>query len=247
MTIKPIIGIVATRNSQTDQMFIKKEVAYVNESYVIAISRNGGNPIIIPYTKDYSSAKKILEFCDGIVFPGGTDIDPKLYDEHPSTSIGPVDPELDDFIYEMMKYSLDLKKPILAICKGMQMMNIILGGSIYQDLSHRPEKNISHLQLKNRSFPHHEVYLNHNTKLREIFEDSDSIYTNSLHHQAIKEVGGCLRVSGVTADELIEAVEDKDGLRIGVQWHPEDMVVYDYGNTMNKLFKYFVDRSKGDK
>ncbi|MDO5713520.1 MAG: gamma-glutamyl-gamma-aminobutyrate hydrolase family protein [Tissierellia bacterium] len=244
VTLRPVIGIFATRTRKSDIRFGEKVITYVNAGYIDAVSMNGGIPLIIPYSPRACDGISLLKHCDGVIFPGGTDVNPILFDEQPSEKLGPVDPEVDDFLYDVMKECIRRKMPMLTICKGMQLLNIALGGTLYQDLSCRKEESISHLQFIDRSFPFHEVNLVKDSLMYSIFQ-KDSIYTNSLHHQAIKKIAPELRITGTTSDGLVEAIEGKEIPVIGVQWHPEDMVANPRNYFMNKLFKYFIKEMAG--
>lgn len=239
MEERPVIGIVATRTTKSDSRFGERSIIYVNACYIKAISENGGIPMIIPYSPRSCDAISLLQHVDGIVFPGGTDVNPVLFGEQPGQKLGPVDPEADEFLYDMMEESIRRKLPMLAVCKGMQLLNIALGGTLYQDLSDRKDLSISHLQFIDRSFPFHRVNLVKDSILYRIFQE-DFIYTNSLHHQGIKNVAEGLKVTGTSCDGLIEALEGEKIPALGVQWHPEDMIMNPRNRKMNKLFQYFI-------
>lgn len=241
---RPIIGIVATRTRELDKRFGEKVITYLNSGYISGVSNNGGIPLVIPFSHRSCDGISLLEYCDGVVFPGGTDVNPLLYNEEPSEKLGPVDPDADEFLFDIMKVCIERRIPILAICKGMQLLNVALGGNLYQDLSCRKAPNISHLQYIDRSFAFHKVLLEKGSIIQGIF-GKDSIYTNSLHHQALKKVAPGLRVTGVTADGLVEAVEGETIPVLGVQWHPEDMVDNPKNEFMNALFLYFIEEMAG--
>ena len=241
--MRPVIGILGARADQIDPLFIKKDRAYENERYVKAVCKNGGNPLLIPYCKGFKGAYDLIKLCDGLIFSGGKDVNPKLYGEEPHPFLGPVDYDLDLFLYDLMHYAIEMNKPILAICKGMQLMNVALGGSLYQDVSLRDCKSLLHLQTEDKSFPYHEVFLKENTNLWEILGRNSKVHTNSLHHQCVKKLGSDLIISSNSEDQLIESFEDREGLRIGIQWHPEEMLLSDPNGSMNQIFQYFNKKS----
>lgn len=241
--MRPVIGILGARADEIDPLFIKKNRSYENERYVKAVCNNGGSPLIIPYCQGFKGAHDLLMQCDGLIFSGGKDVNPRLYGEEPAQCLGPVDYGLDLFLYDLMRFAIEMDKPILAICKGMQLMNVALGGSLYQDLSLRDCESLNHLQTEDKSLPYHEVYLKENTRLWEILDRTPLIQTNSLHHQCVKKLGRDLIISSTSTDELVESFEDREGLRMGIQWHPEEMLLSDPHSNMNQIFKYFNERS----
>lgn len=243
---RPVIGIVATRCRQDDPPFGEKWITYINSCYVESVSNNGGAPLMIPFSKRSTDGMRMLEFCDGLIFPGGTDLNPMLYNEEPTRQLGPIDPETDEYLAELMTEVLVLKKPILAICKGMQLMNVLMGGSLYQDLGKRKKNTLSHHQLIDRSYPHHRVDFLEGSIMREIFRQK-SIYTNSIHHQSLRFVPKALRITGRTQDGVVEAVEGVYQPLLGVQWHPEDMAADQGSSYMNELFRYFIEVMVGGK
>lgn len=243
---RPIIGIMATRCRKDDPPFGEKWITYINSCYVESVSNNGGAPLVIPFSKRNTDGIRMLEFCDGVIFPGGTDLNPVFYNEEPSTSLGPIDPETDEYLAEVMTEAIVSKKPILAICKGMQLMNVLMGGSLYQDLSKRKKETLSHKQLIDRSYPHHRVDFLKGSAMEKIFRQ-ESIYTNSIHHQSLRLVPPALRITGRTKDGVVEAIEGVDLPLLGVQWHPEEMAVQARGQFMNELFRYFIEVMVGGK
>lgn len=241
---RPVIGICGARTRMSDSRFGERELSYVNGSYIRAVTTNGGVPLIIPFSHCPQNAVALLDYCDGVIFPGGTDVSPELFGEEPSRDLGPVDPEVDDCLREVMLECLHRAMPMLTICKGMQLLNILMGGTLYQDLSHREAKSISHLQFIDRSFAFHRVEFAKDSRMAQIF-GQDHIMTNSLHHQALKELAPGLRKVGWTADGLIEAVEGKESPVLGVQWHPEDMLLNPRNALMNNLFRVFIEEMAG--
>lgn len=225
----PVIGIASCG-------FIE-EKQFVSQPYIHAIEQSGGFPVILPCTEktpDYSS----LQFCDAFLFCGGDDITPALMDEDPSPENGITDLKTDSFHLELAKSVLASGKPLLAVCRGMQVLNIAMGGSIYQDASLYPQMHISHMQhSKKRSDISHKVYFKKPSMLYNIF--NDYAFTNSFHHQYINDPAPHLVPAGRTSDQVIEALEaDNHPFRIGVQWHPECM--YDISAKMRRLFDHFI-------
>ena len=199
----------------------------------------GAVPFIIPVSSDLEKTKKLIDLCDGLLFPGGEDIDPSYYGENPHPNLGEIRPEVDEFLFHSLLYALEQRKPALGICKGMQMMVVASGGSLYQDIySQREEETFLHCQSGRRTYGVHQVQID--SRLFQILE-TEQIATNSMHHQSVRTLGKGLHLSAHTEDGIVEAVESLDGRLIGVQWHPEEMVPE--SDAMKRLFKNLVQRA----
>lgn len=231
---KPIIGIFSNVKISYDQTSVPKEEIFVLEKYINAIEKNGGISLIIHSLSDFESNKRLIDMCDGLLFQGGNDIDPKLYGENPHKKLGPIIPKLDKAWYTYAKYAIENKIPTLGICKGMQLLNIAAGGTLYQDIEDQIEDSFQHVQLQNRDNLIHRVHIDKDCKLNTIL-GIDSIFTNTIHHQSIKDVGEGFKATAFTEDGIIEAIESNDGLIIGVQWHPEELLINEV--RMNYIFE----------
>lgn len=225
----PVIGIVSCG-------FIE-EKQFVSQPYIHAIESSGGLPIIIPCTRAVPRHPS-LQFCDAFLFCGGDDITPLLMGEDPSPKNGTTDLKTDFFHLNLMKTLLASGRPMLAICRGMQILNITMGGTIYQDASLYPKVHISHIQRsKKRSDISHKVFFQKPSILYNIY--GKYAFTNSFHHQYIKDPAPHLIPAGRTSDQVIEALEaDCHPFLIGVQWHPECM--YDTSAGARRLFDRFI-------
>lgn len=161
------------------------------------------------------------------------------------TDRGATDLGTDRFHLSLMKYALSLKLPILAICRGMQILNIALGGTIFQDISMRWPASLNHMQLSSdRSDPCHEIAVQKDSILSKFFSEHEMV--NSFHHQCIRVLGKELKISAVASDGIIEAIEsDNLPFVVGVQWHPECMT--ETSDSMRELFFTFVEKSKNAK
>lgn len=241
--MKPVIGIIVCGFMENKQ--------FVSEPYVDAIIQSGGIPIIIPYplfNADKSSLNTLFRFyntyydcVDAFLFCGGDDITPALFNQPPLNNLGKTDIRIDLFQITFMEFLLERTKPILGICRGMQIINLALGGTLYQDLSLRERYTFSHMQnTLSRSDISHPVTFSIDSKLYDIFGGHE--YTNSFHHQAIQTLGKKLIACGHTNDGIIEAVEvTNHPFAIGVQWHPECM--YETSKTSQQLFRIFISHS----
>ena len=138
------------------------------------------------------------------------------------------------------RYALEHKKPMLGICKGNQLLNVLMGGSLYQDLSLKGPDCIRHLQLGRRDYLTHQIRVEEGTRLSKLL-GSGVCMTNSMHHQSVKELGKGLRASAYANDGIIEAIEDQEGLIVGVQWHPESLL--ESAPAMNHLFSDLCGRA----
>ncbi len=213
-----------------------------SHTYVDAIVRSNATPIIIPLIQNQSTLKDLYERLDGILFAGGNDINPKLYGEraHPATEI--TSDIRDSTELELMRWALQDKKPILCICRGMQLLNVACGGSLHQ---HLPDvlSVIDHeasTHQKSGKYLAHQLTLIPDSRLAMIL-GTNNIEANSHHHQGIKVLGEKLIACGHSDDSLIEAIEYKtDTFAIGVQPHPEALE-YDVEPRWHKLFEAFID------
>lgn len=228
--MKPKIGIVTCGFLDNRQ--------FVPDPYIHAVSCSGAIPYIIPYTPISETYIHYLSTFHGFLFCGGNDINPLLYGEEPLTDRGSTDLTLDRFHIEFMKTILKKEIPVLGICRGMQVMNLALGGSIYQDLSLRNCFTLNHIQnSRKRSDVSHYISFKKESMLYNFFQDNTSV--NSFHHQCIKNPGSHVIVSATASDGVIEAIEHSHSrFAVGVQWHPECM--YEDSSAMRMLFDTFI-------
>lgn len=213
---------------------------FVTDTYIRAIHKANGLPILLPMVRSNLIIQDYASLCDGFLFCGGDDITPLLFGEEPAKRLGKTDAGLDLFQIRLMQAVLDADKPILAICRGMQILNVALGGSIYQDLSLAGE-TINHMQTSaSRQDASHKVTFTAGSRMQRIF--GDFTYTNSFHHQSVNQLGAGLIATGHTGDGMIEAME-RPGLpfTVGVQWHPECML--QKNDKMLRLFQFLVHHS----
>lgn len=211
---------------------------YVTDAYIQAIKTAGGLPIILPLVKSKRIMQDYVKLCDGFLFCGGGDITPLLFGQEPDYGIGQTDLTLDLFQIRMTKLILEAQKPLLAICRGMQVLNVACGGTIHQDLEQLNFAVLNHMQTsRHRKDISHKVLFSPSTRLSRMF--GDFVFTNSYHHQAVASLGKSLIASGVTGDGIIEAIEmPSRPFVIGVQWHPESML--ETAPQMKQLFSALV-------
>lgn len=220
---------------------IENQKQYVTDSYVQAIHAAHGLPIILPLLKSKPVIDEYVSLCDGFLFCGGGDVTPLLFGQEPAQGIGKTDITIDLFQIRLMKKIIESKKPLLAICRGMQILNIACGGTVYQDLQNLDFEPINHMQTSNsRKDVSHKVFFEEKSKLAHMLGTFS--YTNSFHHQAIDRLGSNLIATGRTGDDIIEAIEmPSHTYVIGVQWHPECMLD---SSNMKLLFHALVHHAK---
>lgn len=229
--MKPIIGILTCGFQEKKQ--------FVTNTYIKAVRLSGGSPILIPALPPESEVEAYLTVCDGFLLPGGGDFTPFLFNEEPHTKIGETNLGLDVFQIHFTEEILKTKKPVLGICRGMQVMNAACGGTIYQDLSLQPGEVFLHMQTsQNRSDVSHQVSIKKGCLLYSII--GSSIFTNSFHHQSVHLLGNQVCSCGHTSDGTIEAIEiENHPFAVGVQWHPEAM--FFTSAHMRKLFSVYIN------
>ena len=221
----PLIGITCGRS--------ESGAVNLSSNYPDAIVRAGGVPVVLPLIDDAALAESILGKLDGIVFSGGPDLDPAEYGEEILNETVHVDAVRDRSELLLARAALASGKPILAICRGEQLMNVVLGGTLYQDIPTQVDTIIKHSGFE------HRIGVEKGSVLYELF-GQDSLTVNSSHHQAVKQPAPGSRITAHSADGIVEAYEN--GQVIAVQFHPERMVLKD--DSWLALFRYFVDRTR---
>jgi len=219
----PLIGV-------TTSITVGKhpERAYVNSAYLAAIQTAGGLPLPIPPQLDARARDEILAILDGYLLTGGGDLDPATFNEPPHPTLFEVAPARDHLEIALVHHAMESRKPLLAVCRGIQVLNVALGGSLFQDVAGDPGTDIQHQQGKPREEPTHPVKVVAGSRLAQVLGTTD-LLVNSMHHQAVKAVGRGLVPVAFAPDTIIEGVEleDPDRFILGVQWHPEELTERD--------------------
>lgn len=208
------------------------------QNYAEAIAQAGGLPLLVSNLEP-DMADAFAQSADGVLFTGGIDVDPGFYGAEPHPELGIVDPARDHFELALYRAAKARNLPVLGICRGIQLINVAQGGTLYQ---HVPdlENAIQHEQTDIGGAPSHGVRLEQGSQLAQAF-GSNLIRTNSYHHQAVAGLGEDLRVSARSSDGVVEGIEStSEHYVLGVQWHPE-MSFQQYSEHFSP-FKTFVDR-----
>lgn len=196
----------------------------LSDDYAHGVEEAGGIPMVIPMLENEESILKLAHRLDGLLLAGGEDVDPLVYGEQPRPGLGVINPERDRLEKALITEMLALGKPILGICRGLQILNATLGGTLYQDLDQQWDGNILHAQRARRSHLSHQVRIQPGTKLHRLFYDQERLRCNSFHHQAVKDLAPGFIPTAWDDDGLIEAAEHLDyAFVMGVQWHPENL------------------------
>lgn len=227
---KPVIGISCSNSEYSSS---------VAKSYSNAINQAGGIALMIPVCTDSVTLRDALSVIDGIVLTGGGDIHPSYFGEKPVDELGSVDSVRDIYDIHLIKMGAQHNIPMLGICRGEQLINVAFGGTLYQDL---PSQYAGDTLLQHRNASHN-VSFESDSWIANI-TGSENLVTNSVHHQAVKDVAPGFKATGWSDDGVIEVIENIDGYPIwGVQFHPERMFSIDNDSTAAKIFHFFVKKA----
>lgn len=233
-----VIGVTADVFLGATSVINQKLMDFVPRPAINGVLNAGGIPISLPYLPK-EEINGLLERLDGVIFTGGPDVDPTFMGEEPIPELGITNRNRDLFEIALVRTAVAKHVPILGICRGAQIINVALGGNVYQDLaSQYPGKIFKHYQSAPGDQPTHFVSVNHDSKLFKTI--GDNVFVNSRHHQAIKDVPEGLQIVATASDGVIEAIENKDASVQAVQWHPENMWQHD--SRQLQIFKDFIDR-----
>jgi putative glutamine amidotransferase len=237
---RPIIGLTTYRKTAEDS---GAPLYGLMRSYVKAVAGAGGIPLLIPLGLDTNDLFEILNRVDGLVLPGGGDIDPAAYHGSSHEQLRGIDDDRDRVEINLAREAVKTAKPFLAICRGHQVLNVALGGTMWEDIATQMPGAIRHDYYGNgaRTDRPHTVQVRRGSQLAAIL-NSETVPVNSLHHQGLRDLAPELSVSAIAPDGLVEGVEiEGHPFAVGVQWHPENLVKID--PAMNKLFASLVEAS----
>ena len=230
---RPLIGITPGYDYEQNKLYVKR-------GYYEGVNQAGGLAIVLPVATNEDILLEAIDRCDGFLISGGPDVDARLYGEHNLPFNDTISPYRDCMEILIIKKAFELNKPIFGICRGIQIMNIALGGTLYQNIYSQAEGKclIKHSQSAPEWYPTHEICIEKGSRVWAAFmkEHAD---VNSFHHQAIKDVAPGFIVTSRTTDGIIESIEHtSQAFALGVQWHPE--LMWEENRLHLKLFEEFV-------
>ncbi|AVK61592.1 gamma-glutamyl-gamma-aminobutyrate hydrolase [Lactobacillus sp. CBA3605] len=240
---KPIIGIAPGVLTVDSHMFPGRQRDYVNRDYLQSVTANGGVPLILPVTADAAMIQQYSQLIDGLLLCGGQDIDPLNYGEEPLAELGEIDPQRDQYEMALVRATHAAHKPVLGICRGLQLLNTLYGGTLYQDVADMPagEGTIKHMQAQLPAYGIHHIQVAASSQLA-AYLGQTKLTVNSFHHQTLNKIAPGFNVVATAPDQVVEAIEaTTGGLQLGVQWHPEMM--QPTNPVMSQLFAKFINTS----
>lgn len=239
--MKPIVGIAGYYLTEEENHLLNFDINTAPKPVTDAFKDAGTVPFILPLSEP-EDAKSYIKRIDALILTGGADVNPLLYNEEPAPKIGTIEPIRDAFELALIKEAWAQKKPIFGICRGLQLLNIAFGGTLYQDLAYYDQLEINHIQNTPWSAPTHTIDIQENSWLGEAVGTEQTI--NSYHHQAIKDLAKEFKAVAWSKDGLIEAIESTDPKQkvIAVQWHPE--ILTDVVLESKEIFNTFVSLIK---
>jgi putative glutamine amidotransferase len=231
---RPLIGVTTSVS-----IAASPERVYVNSAYLRAVQVAGGVPVLLPPSLDAGARRQLFASLHGLLLTGGGDIDPARFGEPPHPTVYDVAPARDALEIEVTRAALDDGRPILAVCRGLQLLNVALGGTLHQDVASEPGVPIRHSQGEPRDQASHKVKVMPASRLAEVL-GAEEVDVNSMHHQAVKDLGRGLIPVAWAPDEIVEGLElcDRNHFVLGVQWHPEELA--DHSEPARRLFAALV-------
>jgi putative glutamine amidotransferase len=244
---RPTIGVTTQTLQAIDGIPAGLPMSVVmNQRYYEAVASAGGAPVLIPLLEDIDALRATYDACAGILIPGGVDMDPATYGEPPHEKLGRIDPDRDRVELQLTRWCIEDRKPLLGLCRGLQVINVATGGTLFQDIEAQLAGAIRHDYFPTFGFERahlsHDVAVLPSSRLRSLV-DLDQLPVNSMHHQGVKRLGAGLVACAHAADGLVEGVESANGhWMVGVQWHPE---VFEANDPHTRdLFRGFVDAAR---
>lgn len=236
---RPLIGVTT---SVTFGQY--PERAYVNAAYLRAVQAAGGVPVLLPPQLDAASRDALWQRIQGLVLTGGGDLDPRRFGEVAHAAVYEVSAARDELELGLVTSALEAEVPLFAICRGIQVLNVALGGTLWQDIPSEVGAAVTHTQKEPRERATHAVTVRGETRLAEVL-GAREVAVNSFHHQAIRKLGRGLRDVAWAPDDVIEGIELPGApmLVLGVQWHPEDLIEHDPAAA--NLFRSLVEAAAG--
>lgn len=237
MNQQPVIGLTSARMFMEGTFLNGIPKASVNTDYIDAVIKAGGIPISLPPVCGLPEIRRYVELCDGILVTGGMDVSPILYHELPHSQCGSFDLEMDRTHITLIHETIRADKPLLGICRGMQLINVALGGTLYQDIPAQCPDCGGHSFAHVRSDAVHTVTLEEGSPLHQIYGCTE-LEVNSIHHQSVKDPGTGVKLCAVAPDGVAEGLWVPGKKITAVQWHPEMLLLKSEESLC--LFKNFI-------
>jgi len=248
MAARPLIGVTTQTLRAIDGIPEGLPHSVVmNQRYYHTAAAAGAAPVLVPLLEELETLRAVYDQLDGILIPGGVDVDPAVFGEPPHERLGRTDPARDRVEIQLVRWAVAEGKPVLGLCRGLQVINVALGGTLYQDLDAEYPNAIKHDYFPTHGFERdhlaHDVTVESGSRLHHALERA-CVPVNSMHHQGIKALAAALVRSATAPDGLIEAAELPNGnFVVGVQWHPE---VFELSEpSTGALFRDFVLAARG--
>ena len=233
--MRPVIGVMPLWDD-------KKDSVWMLPGYLDGVTEAGGLPVIFPLTDNEADLKQLIGMCHGFLFTGGQDVSPDLYGEEPLEGLLDTCEQRDAMDLIVLREALKMNRPVLGICRGLQFINVSLGGTLYQDLPTQHPSRVTHRQIAPYHLPAHPVELVSASPLRRCLGE-DEILVNSCHHQAVKALAPGLMPMAVSPDGLTEALYAPEKAFLwAVQWHPEFSHRTD--ESSRRIFRAFVEAAE---
>ena len=237
MPVRPVIGMITAPNPK-----LLHGRHLINTSYVRAVIAAGGTPLLIPSDGDNGLAAEYLTLLHGLLVPGGEDVTPALYGEDPLRQVTFMNEDKDRMELALIRGAVERGMPVFGICRGIQLLNVCFGGTLYQDLPAQYPGVLGHAQdMAIRGQLTHRVTLEPDSLLEKLL-GGEPLSVNSYHHQAVRTPAPGFTVAARAADGVIEGVEDLKRNLYAVQWHPEDLV--ESHPRFRPLFRHLVERAE---
>lgn len=233
---KPIIGISANHTTDSGKKMEHLTLSYIPDGYVRGVDRAGGVPLLLPVNSP-EHAKVYVSMIDKLILTGGQNVDPAHYKEDITFDPSLMHQERDAFELALFEEARAQNKPVFGVCRGMQLINVALGGSLNQDISLRQPEPVKHLQDPIPvEVPTHSVTTEEGSVLRQVYGEQTEV--NSFHRQSLKDIAPGLKVTAISPDNIVEGVESESEPIMAVQWHPD--FAYDALEQEMRMFRYVV-------
>ena len=245
---RPVVGVPTQTLQSLGGVSAEIPPSWVmSQRYILTLVAAGAVPWMIPLVDD-ETLRGVYDGLDAVFLPGGADIDPASYGKDPHPLCDKTDPERDRVELLLARWALEDGKPVLGVCRGMQLINVAAGGSLYQDLAEQVPGALKHDYFPfrgatfTRDFLAHEVRIEPGSRTERLF-GAGPLRVNSMHHQGVRDIGTGLRPTAYAPDGIIEAVEGEgDGYLFAVQWHPEALT--DNSAESRQLFADFIGSAR---